>query len=476
MGLALNLAGTNSVTTNRFNHITNTSAGAITIIISVAAGSSSVYSNVIDSVSSTTGILIGISVGTNTSTNNIYSNTIDSFANTSGAITGITSTGTTGNANIYSNNIHTLNSSIAGVVTGVSVTAGNATYNKNVYKNKIFDLESGGSGGTVNGILVSGGITVNVHNNTIGDLRTPTANAADVIRGISITNATALSNVNVYYNTIYLNATSSGTNFGTSGIFHTSNATATTAALDMRNNIITNTSTANGTGFTVAYRRSSTVLTNYASTSNRNLFYGNVPSSANLIFYDGTNSDQTLSAYKARVASMDANSVSENLIGSFKFLSTTGSSANFLHLDPTKATQAESGGAAIASYNDDFDGDIRQGSGGYAGSGSAPDIGADEFNGTALTGLSGTYTVGTAGNYLTLTGVGGLFEDISTRGLSGNVTAQIISDLTEAGTNALSKWTETGAGAYTVHIVPSAATPQTYFRKRCYWSYPHQWC
>ena len=79
------------------------------------------------------------------------------------------------------------------------------------------------------------------------------------------------------------------------------------------------------------------------------------------------------------IAPRDSASFSENPT----FLSTTGSSANFLHIDPTVATRIESGGANIAGITDDFDGDIRQGNPGYVGTGTAPDVGADEYAGTA---------------------------------------------------------------------------------------------
>ncbi len=80
------------------------------------------------------------------------------------------------------------------------------------------------------------------------------------------------SNLNVSYNTIYLTASSSGTDFSTSGIFHTASATATTATLNLRNNIIDNLSVPTGTGFTVAYRRSGIALDNYGASSNNNDF------------------------------------------------------------------------------------------------------------------------------------------------------------------------------------------------------------
>ena len=50
----------------------------------------------------------------------------------------------------------------------------------------------------------------------------------------------------------------------------------------------------------------------------------------------------------------------------------------------------------------------------------------------------GTYTVGSGGNYPSLTNTGGIFEAINAAGLSGNITINITSDLTgELGTNAL---------------------------------------
>ena len=96
-------------------------------------------------------------------------------------------------------------------------------------------------------------------------------------------------------------------------------------------------------------------------------------------FFDFTNSDQTLAAYKSRVALRDSNSITENP----SFLSLFDSSANFLHINAAVPTSIESGGKNIASpvvITDDFDNEIRQGNAGYTGTGTAPDIGADEFN------------------------------------------------------------------------------------------------
>ena len=152
----------------------------------------------------------------------------------------------------------------------------------------------------MNGILLTAGTTVTVSNNLVGNLTAPLANISDAIRGISITSATASTTYKVYYNTVYINATSTGATFGTSGLFHPGNATSTTAQLDLRNNIIVNTSTPNGAvGYTVAFRKSLANLSNYAATSNNNDFYAGTPGVNNFIYYDGTNSQQTLAGYKA---------------------------------------------------------------------------------------------------------------------------------------------------------------------------------
>jgi hypothetical protein len=317
----------------------------------------------------------------NATTGNLI-NTISS----AGAITGIT-TGA-GNDNIYANTINTLSTTGAAAVTAIAVTAGTT---KNIYKNRIYNISGSNASSTVNGILVSGGTTVTVYNNLIGDLRATAASAADPVRGISVTSATVSSTINVYYNTVYLNASSTGTNFGTTGIYHVTSATATTATLNLRNNSITNTSTPRGTGITVAYRRSTTTLTNYAATSNNNLFYAGTAGATKLIFYDGTNSDQTITTFQVRVATRDALSVTENLTA--KFLSTTGSSPVFLHMDATIASLVESGAVNIAGFTDDIDGQIRAGNTGYTGSSSSPDIGADEIFGVETVPPVITYTL-----------------------------------------------------------------------------------
>ena len=222
-------------------------------------------------------------------------------------------------------------------------------------------------------------------------MRATAANAANPLIGFSITGGTT---VNGYFNTIYLNATSSGALFGSSAI-----SASTAPTVTLIDNIFSNASSVAGAGLAVAYRRSSTTLTSYGSSSNNNDF------NASTIFNDGTNTDTTISAYKSRVASRDSASFNETP----NFLSTTGSSANFLHINTTIATQLESGGVTVSGITDDFDGQTRNAS--------TPDIGADEFIGIVAdfttpsivyTNLSNTSTTGNRTLTATITDASGV--------------------------------------------------------------------
>ncbi|MGQ9643831.1 MAG: beta strand repeat-containing protein, partial [Ignavibacterium sp.] len=219
------------------------------------------------------------------------------------------------------------------------------------------------SSATLYGFYITTGTYNYVYNNFVSDLKTPSSGSTTGLAGMYVSGGT---NIGLYYNTIFLNASSSGTNFGSSGIY-----TSTIPTVDLRNNIVVNLSTSNGTGYTVAFRRSTTTITTYATASNNNDFYAGTPSANNLIFYDGTNSDQTIADFKSRVSPRDANSFSENP----PFVNATTAPYD-LHINPSVATQLESGGFPVSSpiaITDDFDGNTRNAS--------TPDVGADEFNG-----------------------------------------------------------------------------------------------
>ncbi|MET0753838.1 MAG: hypothetical protein ABWZ66_10715 [Pyrinomonadaceae bacterium] len=318
------------------------------------------FSNIAGGTSALTSVLyVGFSDST-FATNNVSGNVISNVS-AAASISAIFSDGQ--NQNFFGNTINTLNSTGATAVVRAMELTGATT--QNVFRNKIYDIQATDAAGTVNGIAMTAGTTFNVYNNLIGDLRTPAANAANPLIGI---NATGGTTVNLYYNTVYLNATSTGAVFGSSAV----NVTTGPTTVTFRNNIFVNLSTPNTTGLTVAHRRGGTSLTSYGAASNNNDFYAGTPGANNLIFNDTVNSDTTIGAYKTRVSPRDSASFSENP----PFLSTSGASANFLHIDPTVATQIESGGAPIGGITDDFDAQTR--------SVTTPDVGADEFAGIAI--------------------------------------------------------------------------------------------
>ncbi|MDP3462201.1 MAG: hypothetical protein Q8S18_05360, partial [Bacteroidales bacterium] len=376
-------------TIENLSYTTVTSTGSIIGIYNLASATLQNWNNnIIRNFSTpTTGTLNGIQNNTVGGTFQCKNNQIYNFSTTSGGAGGFTANGilwSNATVEISGNEIYSINSTgttggVAGIINGISV-AGSSS----VYKNKIYNISTASTtttAGAVNGILLTGGVTSTVYNNLIGDLRATASASTDAVRGISITSTTTSTTYNVYYNTVYLNASSTGTNFGTAGIFHTASATSTTANLNLRNNIIVNNSTAAGTGLVVAFRRSNGIanmLNNYNSGSNNNLFYAGVPGASNLIYSDGTSTAQTMTQYKngvftaGTIAPRDAASFTENPV----FQSTTGSNANFLKIDLTAPTQIESGGQAIGGITDDYWGTVRNAT--------TPDVGAFEGDMTLL--------------------------------------------------------------------------------------------
>jgi hypothetical protein len=325
---------------------------------------------------------------------------------TSSNISGINVNTTASSTKAFTNNtIHTLtftNSSTGScTINGITQSLG-ATVNMS--KNKVYGLSAQGAGSIVNGINVSSGTTVNIFNNLIGDLQAPSATGLIAIRGLNFPNAGTTTS-NVYYNTVYLNATStSATTFGTSCVVFSNSATN---VLNLRNNILINTSTpaqegsnlaANGVAACImrASGTTGTVPANYATTSNNNAFWCNPTAGTNnhLTYVEGTttitNPQNTVANMKAFMVNRDQSSVQENVV----FQTTVGSSNDFLKFDETISSQLESGAANISSYTDDYAGTVRQGNGGYAGTGTAPDIGGWELEGipSDMVGPAITYT------------------------------------------------------------------------------------
>lgn len=88
-----------------------------------------------------------------------------------------------------------------------------------------------------------------------------------------------------------------------------------------------------------------------------------------------------------------------------------------------------------------------------------PTVQAPAGSRTIVTGpLSGTKTVGTGGDYATLTAAAAA---VNIGGLAGNTTLSILNNLTEPGAVIFNQWTNCNAGAYTLTIKPAAATSPT---------------
>lgn len=347
---------TTAGTTNMYNNTVSNNAriqstlGSATTYIFYNGGSGNVfneYNNLIDNItiagSGTTYCLYNLFSGT---TKNVYNNTVSNILNA--------------------------NSTVYGIYNG------NGTGSAIFYNNKVRNLNIASASGTLYGVYQSSGVNPFYYNNYISELYAPIATGNPAIYGMYLSGAAA---PGAFNNTVYLNASSTASTFGTTGIY-----ASTTYDVTLRNNIVINNSTPGATGRVVAYQRSSTTLTTYNALSNNNDFWAGTPGASRLIYYDGTNSLQTLAAFKAFVSPRDAGSITELP----PFVNVAAMPYN-LHITPAVATQCESGGATVSSpvnVTTDFDGEPRYPNPGYpefAGSpASAPDIGADEFGGILL--------------------------------------------------------------------------------------------
>jgi len=336
--------------------------------------------------------------GTETITNNTFSNI--NVASGTSTFYGFYTNTASGQDRVMSNNTFSnITHSGTGTIYCIEAIAAN---NNQVFDNTIHDVTGGGSiyclyGGGVNamfynnniysvtstttstsalyGIYSSTSTDITYYNNFLSDLKAPDGTCITASTyGIYVTTGT---NANLFYNTVYLDYTSNVATNNSAGVYLSS----TPSSIDMRNNIIVN-NVDNSVGNRVmAIRRSNTTITNLSANTNNNLYYAGTPSASHLIFYDGTNADSTLADYKTRVSPSELASITENP----PFINITTPPYD-LHMSTSIATQTESGGTPVAGITVDYDGDTR--------SATAPDVGADEFNGIPqdVTPPSITYT------------------------------------------------------------------------------------
>jgi hypothetical protein len=373
-------AFTGSIHHNTVQNCTNstaTYAGFNGVVNNGSLGNVNIYNNnVTNNTFAGTGAFSGVDCGGQAGIVNLYNNTIsgNSKTGTSGTFTCMRVSGLTNNYAydnlIYSNsNTTTAGATQGGNMYGISIN-NSGTIMANVYKNQIYDLSTtgGGSSALVYGINAAGPATTNIYNNYISDLRAPNATTTgntNVIAGINI--GSSGTNYNVFYNTVYLNTTSTGANFWTSAFY-----AHITPTVDLRNNIFVNVSTPNGTGIASAYRRSTAAnFGTYSTNSNANVFYAGDPEDAtHSVYCDGT-TPYGFAAFQALVGPVRE-------AGSYRELPpfvNVASTPYDLHLTAGSSTACESNGLQITSpvsITVDYDGNTRSGT---------PDIGADEFAG-----------------------------------------------------------------------------------------------
>jgi hypothetical protein len=407
-----------------------------------------VNGNTISNISNTgtiaaqTGNLYGIyaSLGNINSISNNNVNLLTAAGGTAmGILTGANSTNPAGIFTVNNNIIHDIKSTsiygtAVGSATGIQLQA--AAASTNCYKNKIYDIScvvASGTGGQVAGIVTVQGTAThvaNIYNNYIGRLYSATPTYVNTVRGILNANAVA-NTTNIYYNTVYLD----GNNSTASYCFYSQSNIPNT---NLRNNIFVNKIVATSTWEQMVYFFFGTLPATYLTTSNNNLLYCGTPGPLNLIYADGsatalTNKQQTLAAFQTYVAPRESLSQTENV----PFLNTTtGSGNDFLHINPAVPTYVESGAVNIATYTDDYDGDVRQGNPGYGGTGTAPDIGADEFNGTPKVNCTGTPAAST------INGVAAVCSGAGT-------TLTLSTNYTDIGITYQWGWSTTSGGPYT---------------------------
>jgi hypothetical protein len=579
---AINLVSTaaysDSVLTNSIYHLTNFNGGTATRIFGISATSGAQYI-----------------INTNTIRNLSLTNSTNIGTASTPAVLGIAlSTANTQPLTLSGNVIHSLSNTGSGssaFTTGIYYSGGTNAANL-IEKNFIHSISpSTGAAASVIGIQLAGGTTTNVRNNMI---RLGIAsNGASITQSHNINGILQISNTvhNIYFNSIYIGG--SGVTGALNTFAYLRNQASHTIATSLRNNIFVN-SRSNGAGTGLHY---SIGLPNSTAfiTSNFNLLYANGNGGAVGLQIATTHTN--LTSWQSSTG-FDVNSLS----GNPGFLNAIGNATLVdLHIDIATPTQVESSGTNVSIF-DDYDNDIRFGGGGYAGAGTAVDIGADEgdfipqdltppfivytpiptqtvltppnlvatvtdasgvaasagtapriyfkrstdantyvdntnatngwkyvesatgsspfdltinynllfgagvvggetieyfviaqdmalplnvgintgdfntypstvaltagqfpmtnfINSYIINVLSGIVTVGSGGNYLSLTNNGGLFQAINSGSLSGNLIAEIINDLTiESGTHALNQWTEVGLGNYTLTIRPNNNT------------------
>lgn len=374
--------------TSLFQGIRNAQTGSVTIGTLTAPN---IIRNVYLNSTGTLALFRGIyvSAGTATVTYNSISNITAPSGGTSyssGGLAGIgILCGGSTNPNISNNTISGLNLTNTGTsgytLAGIVLTS--AVSSATISKNNISGLSNASTStsatapGTATGIFIreGGGAITTIDNNMIslGNGQTTNTTFMGIWAQYNTSTATALK---IYYNTINIEGTvTAGAQpsmcLNRGDLSTTANAVFT---IDAKNNIFNNTRSG-GTGKQYA------IANSYGATTSSTTGWGAGASNYNVLNSNAStigywSGDKTFSGWQAS-GSCDANSLSGVAIS---FVNT---SSGDLHMNMgTNGTLIESAGTTIAGFTTDFDNDTRPGpASSVNGGATAPDPGADEFDG-----------------------------------------------------------------------------------------------
>ncbi len=386
-----NYIGSNTQANNMTNAV-STGAGNTTvsgILLSNNVSSATVTGNTIKNVSNQSGgtgtnIIRGISstAGSNIINNNIVEALINTSpqtgANGSASVQGIYQTSGDAGQTISGNTIRNLrNTSTTGAVIVTGIYNNSATTGTNVIrKNRIYGLAapSNTSIATINGIQLNGG-SYTYENNMIS-IGTDTSNnsytKAHNYNGILKTTNNAN---NFFYNSVNVSGTGVLNDTANTFAFRRTGAGADTIQNNIFANLRSNV-TAGGKHYSIAFGADSNAV------SGKNDLFGNGTGYKTGLL-DTTDLTSLFNWFTA--TGVDSNSVAVNPYFT--------SNVN-LHINNANQSGIESKGYTIASITTDYDGQVRPGpAGSVNGGATAPDLGADEFDGIPVSIDMGTYAL-----------------------------------------------------------------------------------
>jgi hypothetical protein len=369
----------NSSSTQEVNGIFNTGNSAdITISNNIIAN---LYNHMLSSTATPNTVHPIRGIYTTSGVNNIVGNTIfnlstQAYASGSSgesfSVVGILNTSTVNTGLIIKGNtIHSLSNTnpdqkinIAGIY-NTGATTGTHDISQNFIHS--LDLKSTNTTSSMSGIYVNSG-RANYSNNMIRLGIDPNGN--DIQQAYQIDGVRHHSNTagnNYYYNTVYIGGNQVSTGVSNTAAF---SRLGGTNAINLLNNILINersNNTSSGEHFGLRLSNIDNTTSNYnLLNANGN---GGITSQAIGINYPTLNHWQTFG--------FDTSSIT----GVVHFINELGNAHVVdLHIDLSIPAIIESAGTIIPEISIDFDSDLRYGATGYTGTGTAPDIGADEEN------------------------------------------------------------------------------------------------